>query len=542
MLAEGVVVRCWRWCRGIGRAAGVVAVESGKQERAAKAWEELQASLEPEVRRAYLIGPGAVVSVVRTLFERCLAVTMTMAEAITEDQVASLERRIRSLEAARKKDSHNSSKPPSSDVVRGLRRPKSLRGKSGKRPGGQPGHPGRTLEMSEVPDVILPHSATHCTSCGRALTENTASEVVDRRQVFDMVPARPLVTEHRLIARKCEACGAYSTGSFPEGVEASVQYGSEVLAFSVYLTAGQFIPLKRASELVGIVSGLPVSQATLLGAERRAAEGLEETEREIFGLIHQSAISHMDETGCFVEQKLNYLHDLSTPFLSHYTVHPKRGRGAFEEIGFLPTYEGVAVHDGCESYTDARYPCDHSLCCAHLLRDATFVEEEEKMEWAGKFKRLLRAMKKAKERAIEQGRTSLDQRALARYERRYTALLEEGDLAEPPPAPAGKRGGPRPRTAGRNLLERLGKQRVMVTRFLHDFRVPFDNSEAERDLRMMKLRQKISGGFRTKDGARHFATIRGYLNTARKQGHSPLDVLRDLFLGHPFQPVIALPE
>ena len=528
----------------------MVVARRHEREQAAKAWDALRvslgASLEQEIRKAYPIGPGAVVSTVRTLFERYVAIAESELGSL-EAEVASLEARMRSLEAARNKDSHNSSKPPSSDMVRHPpKNLKSLRGKSGKRPGGQLGHPGRTLEMRAVPDVILPHSATHCTSCGRAFTEpaeDTASEVVDRRQVFDMVPARPRVTEHRLIARKCEACGAYSVGDFPEDVRgAGVQYGSEILAFSVYLTAGQFIPLKRASELVGIVSGLPVSQATLLSAEARAAEGLEETEREIFGLIHRSSISHMDETGCFVEKKLHYLHDLSTPFLSHYTVHRKRGRGAFEDIGFLPTYEGVAVHDGCESYTDARYPCDHSLCCAHLLRDLTFVEEEESQEWAGKFKRLLRAMKKAKERAIQCGRTALERRSLARYERRYTQLLEEGDLAEPPPAPAGHRGGPRPRTAGRNLLERLGKQRAMVTRFLHDFRVPFDNSEAERDLRMMKLRQKISGGFRTREGARHFATIRGYLNTARKQGRSPLEVLRDLFNGHPFQPAVALPE
>lgn len=450
--------------------------------------------------------------------------------------------RISHLEAQLSKDSHNSSKPPSTDMPR---RPKSLREKSGRRPGGQKGHPGHTLEMSEVPDVILSHAPTHCTGCGRAfreLAENAPVEVLDRRQVFDMVPARPLVSEHRLIARRCEACGAYSTGSFPEGVGASVQYGSEILAFSVYLTTGQFLPLGRASELVGIVSGLPVSQATLLGAERRAARGLEGTEREIFGLIQRSSTSHMDETGCYVAKGLNYLHDLSTPFLSHYTVHRKRGRGAFEEIGFLPSYRGVAVHDGCESYTDDSYPCDHALCGAHLLRDLTFVEEEENREWAGKFKRLLRAMKKARERSIERGRNSLGRHTLARYERRYTALLEEGDLAEPPPESREGKSGPRRRTAGRNLLERLLKQRVLVTRFLHDFRVPFDNSEAERDLRMMKLKQKISGGFRTMESARHFATIRGYLNTARKQGRSPLDVLRDLFRGHPFQPAIALPE
>lgn len=475
------------------------------------------------VRAAYREGPDAVYELMVSL-------------------VAPLVDRISRLEAQLAKDSHNSSKPPSSDTVRGLRRPKSLRGKSGKRSGGQKDHPGRTLEMREVPDVILDHSATHCTSCGRAFTKDASSEVLDRRQVFDIVPAHLVVAEHRLVALRCEACGAYSVGDFPEDVRASVQYGPEVLALSVYLTAGQFLPLKRASELLGTIAGEPISQAALLSAEERAAKGLEETEREIFRLIQRSEVVHMDETGCFVEKKLHYLHDLSTPYLSHYTVHRKRGRGAFEDIGFLPMYGGVAVHDGCESYTDARYPCEHALCGAHLLRQLTFVEEEESQEWAGRFKRLLRAMKKARERAIEGGRASLDGRTLARYERRYTELLAEGDLAEPPPAPAGHRGGPRPRTAGRNLLERLAGLRSMVTRFLHDFRVPFDNSESERDLRMMKLKQKISGGFRTSEGARHFATIRGYLNTARKQGRSPLDALRDLFGGHPFQPAIALPE
>jgi transposase len=419
--------------------------------------------------------------------------------------------------------------------------------------------------MREVPDVIIPHAVTRCTSCGSpftdftdftaftaftAFTESTPGkplgellgEVLDRRQVFDIVPAHLVVTEHQLIARKCEACGAYSVGDFPEDVRASVQYGSEVLALSVYLTAGQFLPLKRASELLGVIAGEPISQAALLSAEERAAEGLEETEREIFRLIQRSGVVHMDETGCFVEKKLHYLHDLSTTFLSHYRIHRKRGRKAFQDVGFLPSFHGVAVHDGCESYTASAYPCDHALCGAHLLRDLTFVEEEEKKEWAGKLKRLLRAMKRAKERAIEQGRTVLERRSLARYERRYTRLLEEADRAEPPPEPRSGKSGPRRRTAGRNLLERLERQRAMVTRFLHDFRVPFDNSESERDLRMMKLKQKISGGFRTMEGARRFARIRGYLNTARKQGHSPLEVLRDFFRGHPYQPAIAPPE
>ncbi|HEX5435797.1 MAG TPA: transposase [Gemmatimonadaceae bacterium] len=178
-----------------------------------------------------------------------------------------------------------------------------------------------------------------------------------------------------------------------------MQYGSELLALAVYLAAGQFLPLKRASELLSTLAGHRVSQAILLSAEARAASRLRATEQAIFRLIQHSAVAHMDETGCFVEQKLHYLHDLSTPASSHYTVHKKRGRGAFHGIGFLPAYDGVAVHDGCETYRDHRYPCDHALCCAHLLRALTFLEEEEQRKWAGKFKRLLLDMKAAKQRA-----------------------------------------------------------------------------------------------------------------------------------------------
>ncbi|HET7623352.1 MAG TPA: IS66 family transposase [Gemmatimonadaceae bacterium] len=478
------------------------------------------------------------------------------------------------LEAQISKDSHNSSKPPSSDSVRGQRHPKSLRGKSGKRPGGQPGHPGTTLEMSEAPSVILDHAATHCAVCGRELSHGLPAselEVVERRQVFDIVPARPEVTEHRLLRQRCSACGSWTCGEFPAGVRASVQYGPEILALSVYLTAGQFIPFKRASELLGVIAGQPVrvgmgggiSPATVEAAEERAARALLPLGEDIFGKLQRSHAVHFDETGCFVEKKLDWLHTASTRWLTHYTVHPKRGHEAMNAIGLLPSFHGTAVHDGWKAYNAEHFPCRHALCGVHLLRELTFVTEEaskkseankeqrgekgEKGErkqkwWSAKFKQLLLGMKDSTDRARERGQRQLEPEVLRYYEQRYQALLQEGDLAEPPPGKAGRRGGPRVRTPGRNLVERLRAQRDAVLCFLYDFSVPFDNSEAERDLRMMKVDGKISGGFRTREGARHFATIRGYLNTARKQGHSALEALRDLFAGHPFQPAIALPE
>jgi transposase len=468
-----------------------------------------------QVRAAYEQGPDAV-------YELIVGLLTPLVE------------RLERLEAERAKDSHNSGKPPSSDPVRV---PKSLRTKSGKRPGAQPGHPGATLEMRNAPDVIVLHAAKHCAACGRSLALRHG-EIVERRQVFELPPMQLMCTEHRLARCRCPDCGAWTLGRFPPGVHASVQYGSGVLALGVYLTTQQLLPAARAAHVLHALTGQRVSAATITAAEERAAEMLEPVSARIRQGLRRSAVLNLDETGFFISGRRQWLHTVSTPALTHYTSHEKRGRGAHEATGILPGYQGTIVHDSYDSYFT--YPCRHALCGVHLLRELTFLIEENDERWARALKRSLLVMKRAVERAKAAGHVALDRVTLRRYHRRYDTLLALGEAAQPPPSPRIDGTGRPRRTLAANSLLRLREYREAVLRFLHDFAVPFDNREAERDLRMMKVEQKISGGFRTSAGAEIFCTIRGYLATARKQGRSALDVLRDLFAAQPFMP--AVPE
>lgn len=515
--------------------------------RRPQVWDELRAEVESQVRAAYVVGPGAVVSVVLTLlerYERTVEAELRARTAQFEAQIAALAADVAALKATAAKDSHNSGKPPSSDVTRTGRAPQSLRGKpgtSGKRSGGQPGHPGRTLALRAGPEVVVTHAPTHCAGCARPFSPDQPSVLIpgERRQVFDLPPSRLVVTEHQVHARCCPACDTRSRGGFPPEVASTVQYGPELRALAVYLTTQQLLPVARASEMLAHLAGQAVSVATVLAAEARCTAALASiTARIRAGLAHAPVV-HLDETGFFVGRRRHWLHTLSTATLTHYTPHAKRGGAAHEAIGLLPTYMGTAVHDGFESYFT--YPCRHALCGVHLLRELTFLAEEGGERWAAALASSLRTMKRAVDRAKAAGATALDRHTAARYRRRYATLLAEGEAAHPTPPSrrTGHRGGGRPRRspAGR-LLYRLRRDRDAVLRFLADFRVPFDNNEAERDLRMMKVEQKISGGFRTPHGAATFCTIRGYLATARKQGRSALDALRDVFHGHPFIPAI----
>ncbi|HKG92225.1 MAG TPA: IS66 family transposase [Gemmatimonadaceae bacterium] len=476
-----------------------------------------------EVLAVYAQGPEAVVSLVLTLVER----------------INALEARVAALEAERAKDSRTSSKPPSGDVVR---RPRSLRGKSGKRPGGQPGHDGHTLALRAEPDRVIEHAPAACAGCGAALPgrQGAGRRLVpgERRQVFELPPVRLTCTEHRLLEQRCPACGTWTPGRFPAAARTTAQYGPGLLGLGVYLTTQHLLPVARAAEVLAALTGRRVSPATLVAAEARGASALAPVMQRIRAGLTRAPVIHVDETGFFIAGRRQWLHTVSTPALTYYTPHAKRGCGAHDAIGLLPAYAGTAVHDCYDSYFT--YPCRHALCVVHLLRELTFFAEEHGARWAAALKRSLLAMKRGVARARAAGRAALERRTRRRYEGRYDALLAAGEAAQPPPRARTDHGGRPRRTPAGNLLVRLRRHRAAVLRFLDDFAVPFDNSEAERDLRMMKVEQKVSGGFRTPHGAQTFCTLRGYVATARKQGGSALDALRELFAGHPFIP--AVPE
>ncbi len=311
-----------------------------------------------------------------------------------------------------------------------------------------------------------------------------------------------------------------------------VQYGPGVRSIMVYLRAYQFLPYARTRELMEDLFGTPVSEGTLSEVIRACSSQLETTETAIRGALAQARVAHFDETGIRIEGKLHWLHAASAGTLVHYSAQKKRGREGMTAAGILPGFHGRAVHDGWGSYF--LFDCAHALCNAHHLRELTFLFEQCGQAWAGEMKRLLIEMKAAVGAAREAGETALDARTLRCFQERYDRLLTQGEEANPPPPPeAAPRRGRRKRTPAGNLLDRLRRYREETLAFVHDFSVPFDNNRAERDVRMMKVQQKVSGGFRSQEGAEAFCRIRSYITSARNQAHNVLFALRQAFLGHP---------
>ncbi len=483
-----------------------------------------------DIVAVYEQGVDAVVDLVQNLSARL------------DDQhemIASLTARLNELEDRLAKNSRNSSKPPSSDGSVTKPEPKSLRGRSGKKPGGQKGHPGTTLSLVENPDHVLMHSPEECEGCGRSLAEEAVASDWERRQVVDVPPLALEVSEHRSRRKRCSGCGRSTTAPFPEEASArGVSYGPRIEALSVYLMEYQLLPYERASELLSDLFGEPApGVGTLHSALRRSFEGLKRTEEEIEEGLSQARVGHFDETGLRVGGKGIWVHVASTAKLTHYAVHEKRGSEATEEVGILPSFRGVAVHDGWSAYQQYEQ-CAHALCNAHHLRELTFVEEEHEQEWAGRMKALLWEIEEAIRKEAACGQTHLAPEKMEDFEVRYQELLEAGLASNPPPErTTGKRGRPK-QSKGKNLVDRLDKHREAVLRFMHDFRVPFDNNQAERDLRMVKVRQKISGSFRTVEGATAFLRIRGYISTLKKQGANVLLALEGVFRGNPFVPTL----
>ncbi len=422
---------------------------------------------------------------------------------VLRDQVRLLSERISELEGRLAKDSHNSHLPPSSD--RFHRQPKSLRKKSGKQPGGQSGHAGNTLKLSEIPDLVIVHPVDACQHCQHDLHE-VASLVVERRQVIDLPPKRVLVIEHQAQQKCCPVCQQISAAVFPQDVRAPVQYGAALGAVGVYLVQQQLLPYERACEVIEDLLGPAMSVGTLQGLVERCAKQLEPVEQQIKAALRQAAVLHQDETGLYVAGQRHWMHVSSTEQLTHYAVHAKRGKAALDAIGILEGFAGVSVHDGWRSYW--QYAGQHALCNVHHLRELTFLEEEHQQDWAGRLKTLLLDIKAAVEQARAQGHSCLPAQEVADWKAQYAALLAQGYRTNPPDPPpeAGKRGR-RKQSAARNLLDRLSTYQEAVLRFLDNFAVPFDNSLAERDIRMVKVQQKVSGCFRSPAGALAFAAF-----------------------------------
>lgn len=461
--------------------------------------------------------------------EALIAIILELREIIVKQAA-----QIQELQDQLAKNSNNSGKPPSSD---GLKKPRtrSLRKKKGRRSGGQKGHEGHTLEMVEHPDQIVIHSVTSCPHCAADLHEVGADQV-EKRQVFDVPPVQIEVIEHQAESKRCPQCGQMVKGMFPPEVAQPVQYGERLKAQVVYLNNYQLIPLARTCELLADFYGHVPSEAFVVAANAAFVEQAEPTLVAIQVQLIAEEVLHHDESGVRVEGCLHWLHVAGTKHLTYYAVHPKRGQEAMRDMGILPEFSGRAVHDGLSSYFTFKN-CSHALCNAHHLRQLQFVVDQYHQTWAEEMMQLLLDIK-AEVEAASSEQMALSPDRIAYYEQRYDEILQTGFKANSPPEhPPPKKRGRKKQSPPKNLLDHLQKYKAETLVFMYDFRVPFDNNLAERDVRMIKVKQKISGTFRTRTGADTFCAIRSYISTVRKQGYNVIQAIHDAFLGRPFIPL-----
>ena len=446
----------------------------------------------------------------------------------------------RRLKERLSKNSSNSSKPPSTDgfsknKTKKKPKPKNLRDKSERKPGGQPGRKGVTLEPSENPDHTQDHQVDFC-PCGCHLDDSTLIRI-EKRQVADIPPPVLEFTEHRAEVKVCPRCGVEVKAEFPPGVNGPVQYGPFIKACASYLMEYQLIPFARCAETLEDLFGAPVSEGSLGNFKRRFAEAVAAPVECIKRLITEVKVAHFDETGISVNGRRIWLHVACTPLATHYAIRVDRGRKAMDDIGVLPEFGGRAIHDHLSSYYG--YNCLHGECGAHILRNLKFLEEERNQEWAKRMRLLLAGANELVKQAKASGRSTLEEEVERTLESAYGRIIDEGMTQHPPPVKEpGKRGKPK-RTRERKMLDFLFEYENEILAFMRDFDVPFDNNLAERDIRMNKTKQKISGTFRGDDGHNHWCDIRSYISTARKNGINVIEAIAAALNGVPFVPNTA---
>lgn len=478
-----------------------------------------------DIHNAFISGEKAVTE---------LFVSVMDTVRMLHTHVGQLNEEIRKLRSQMAKNSDNSSKPPSGDGLRKKPRTVSLRKPGDKPNGGQPGHKGHCLEMSDAPDHIIVHTVNTCGNCQTPL-KHAPVIAYDRRQVSDIPPIRTEITEHQIEILRCPKCGHHNKARFPAEVSRSVQYGFRVKSQAVYFNNYHHIPLKRTSEIFEHLYGQRISEAVIAEANEICADKIAPVADHVREQLIKSDVVSFDETGIRVGKKISWLTVASTPELTYYHIHLKRGEQGLNDAGILPRFHGIGIHDHRKAYF--KYPCGHGLCNAHHLRELKFVHEQYDQEWAKNLSDLLTEIYH-EVRNVRPYQSRLPPETIGEFESRYDRIIDQGLSVNPPSEKKEGRRGRTKQSVPRNLLGRLGTHKFETLRFMYDFRVPFDNNQAERDIRMVKVKQKVSGTFRTERGAGIFCRIRTYISNAKKNACNIIHAIIRAFQGNPFIPII----
>jgi transposase len=444
-----------------------------------------------------------------------LITELTKTVASLRQENTQLKRENKELRRRLNLNSTNSSKPPSSDGYK-KPTPKNLREKTGKKTGGQVGHRGHTLRQVETPDQVIQHQLDRCADCNTSLKKLPVVKN-EKRQIFDISLQKIQVTEHQGETKICPACQKVNYTSFPEVATQPVQYGERISALATYLQHYQMLPFERLAELFRDIFGVPISQGTFSNISKKAYKKLESFEEEVSRQLILSNILHADETGVRVETKLKWLHVASSQLLTYYSVQANRGKKGIDAAGILPKFSGTLVHDFWKSYFS--YGSNHAMCNAHILRELKGLYEDEGLIWAHGISELLIVIKKR----IDECSSRLTPEKIAYYKSRYLGILRKGYES-----PDSKR----KKLKSTQLYNRLVLHQSDILRFMTNKEVPFDNNLAERDIRMLKVKQKISGCFRSEAGGQEFARIRGYISTAKKRGVKIFDAIIQAIRGN----------
>jgi len=365
---------------------------------------------------------------------------------------------------------------------------------------------------------------------------DTGVDGYKKRQVFDLPEVQVEVTEHQAEIKTCEQCGQVNIAAFPTSVTHKTQYGSRIRSQMVYFNQYHFIPLERTTEIIADLYQQSISQGTVMTANRTVAQKVEKTNQKIKNYLATTADPvGFEETGARVAGTLNWLHSASHKRATNYEIHPKRGSAAMDEIGILPKRTAWSIHDFWKPYLKYEQ-AKHGLCNAHHLRELIFIAERKQQPWATEMIDLLLKIKQTVEVAQSTNRSCLTAEQITSFEYKYDQIVSQGLLRNPSPErPPGKRGRIK-QSRAKNMLDRLQAHKEKVLAFMYDFKVPFDNNLAERDIRMVKVQQKVSGGFRSDQGAEIFCQIRSYISTTRKNGQPILETLACALTDTPFLP------